>query len=45
MYRCPYDYSKSGAAADFIPQTVLLSQTPESNLPQEQQLQVQTISE
>lgn len=35
VYRWPYDYSKPGAAEDFIPQTVPLSQTPESNLPHE----------
>lgn len=38
VYRWPYDYSKPGAAKDFIPQTVPLSQTPESNLPHEQEL-------
>ncbi|MFN3760238.1 MAG: cbb3-type cytochrome c oxidase subunit I [Algoriphagus aquaeductus] len=38
VYRWPYDYSKPGAAEDFIPQTVPLSQTPESNLPHEQGL-------
>jgi cytochrome c oxidase subunit 1 len=36
VYRWPYDYSKPGAAADFIPQTVLYSQTPGSNLLYEQ---------
>ena len=35
VYRWPYDYSKPGAAEDFIPQTVPLSETPESNLPHE----------
>ena len=35
VYRWPYDYSKPGAAQDFIPQTVPFSQTPESNLPHE----------
>ncbi|MEO9966362.1 MAG: cbb3-type cytochrome c oxidase subunit I [Reichenbachiella sp.] len=35
VYRWPYDYSKPGAAKDFIPQTVPLSETPESNLPHE----------
>jgi cytochrome c oxidase subunit 1 len=35
VYRRPYDYSKPGAADDFIPQTVPLSNTPESNLPHE----------
>ncbi|MFN3997116.1 cbb3-type cytochrome c oxidase subunit I [Algoriphagus sp.] len=38
VYRWPYDYSKPGAAEDFIPQTVPLSLTPESNLPHEQEL-------
>lgn len=37
VYRWPYDYSKPGAAEDFIPQTVPLSQTLESNLPHEQE--------
>lgn len=35
VYRWPYDYSKPGAETDFIPQTVPLSKTPESNLPHE----------
>ncbi|MEP2023300.1 MAG: cbb3-type cytochrome c oxidase subunit I [Reichenbachiella sp.] len=35
VYRWPYDYSKPGAEGDFIPQTIPLSQTPESNLPHE----------
>jgi cytochrome c oxidase subunit 1 len=35
VYRWPYDYSKPGAAADFIPQNVPYSATPESNLPEE----------
>ncbi len=35
VYRWPYDYSKPGAAEDFIPQTIPFSQTPESNLPGE----------
>jgi cytochrome c oxidase subunit I len=35
VYRWPYDYSKPGAKEDFIPQTVPYSQTPESNLPHE----------
>ncbi|MEO9806384.1 MAG: cbb3-type cytochrome c oxidase subunit I [Reichenbachiella sp.] len=35
VYRWPYDYSKPGAESDFIPQTVPLSETPESNLPHE----------
>ncbi len=38
VYRWPYDYSKPGAAEDFISQTVPLSATPESNLPHEQEL-------
>ena len=38
VYRWPYDYSKPGAAEDFIPQHIPLSQTPESNLPHEQEL-------
>jgi cytochrome c oxidase subunit I len=38
VYRWPYDYSKPGAEEDFIPQTVPLSATPESNLPHEQEL-------
>jgi cytochrome c oxidase subunit 1 len=38
VYRWPYDYSKPGAKDDFIPQTVPLSATPESNLPHEQEL-------
>lgn len=37
VYRWPYDYSKPGAPEDFIPQTVPLSATPESNLPHEQE--------
>lgn len=35
VYRWPYDYSKPGAPDDFIPQNVPFSETPESNLPQE----------
>lgn len=38
VYRWPYDYSKPGAAEDYIPQTVPFSQTPESNLPNEAEL-------
>uniref|UniRef100_UPI004047CF6A cytochrome c oxidase subunit I n=1 Tax=Algoriphagus sp. TaxID=1872435 RepID=UPI004047CF6A len=38
VYRWPYDYSKPGAPEDFIPQHIPLSQTPESNLPHEQEL-------
>lgn len=35
VYRWPYDYSKPGAKEDFIPQNVPYSETPESNLPHE----------
>ncbi len=35
VHRWPYDFSKPGAAADFIPQNIPLSETPESNLPHE----------
>jgi cytochrome c oxidase subunit I len=35
VYRWPYDYSKPGAAEDFIPQNVPYSATPESNFPHE----------
>jgi cytochrome c oxidase subunit I len=38
VYRWPYDYSKPGANDDFIPQNVPYSQTPESNLPHENEL-------
>ena len=38
VYRWPYDYSKPGSEADFIPQTVPYSQTQSSNLPYEQDL-------
>lgn len=38
VYRWSYDYSKPGAEEDFIPQTVPLSSTPESNLPHEREL-------
>jgi cytochrome c oxidase subunit 1 len=38
VYRWPYDYSKPGAKDDFIPQTVPFSETPESNLPHENDL-------
>ncbi len=38
VYRWPYDYSKPGAEDDFIPQNVPLSETPESNTPQENDL-------
>jgi cytochrome c oxidase subunit 1 len=35
VHRWPYDYSKPGAAEDFIPQHVPFSETPESNFPHE----------
>jgi cytochrome c oxidase subunit 1 len=35
VYRWPYDYSKPGAPDDFIPQHIPYSETPESNLPHE----------
>ena len=38
VYRWAYDYSKPGAEEDFIPQTVPLSETMESNLPHENDL-------
>ncbi|HLU88534.1 MAG TPA: cbb3-type cytochrome c oxidase subunit I [Cyclobacteriaceae bacterium] len=38
VYRWPYDYSKPGSKEDFIPQTVPLAATPESNLPHEKEL-------
>ena len=38
VYRWPYDYSKPGAPDDFIPQNVPFSDTPESNLPHENEL-------
>ncbi|NMM50159.1 cytochrome c oxidase subunit I [Marinigracilibium pacificum] len=38
VYRWPYDYSKPGAAEDFIPQTVPYSETPESNTDYENEL-------
>jgi len=38
VYRWPYDYSKPGAAEDFILQTVPFSETKESNLPHENEL-------
>lgn len=38
VYRWPYDYSKPGAKEDFIPQTIPYSETPESNLPEENEL-------
>ncbi len=38
VYRWPYDYSKPGAAEDFIPQHIPFSETPESNLPHENDL-------
>jgi len=38
VYRWPYDYSKPGAREDYIPQTIPYSETPESNLPHENEL-------
>lgn len=38
VYRWSYDYSKPGSKVDFIPQNVPYSQTPESNLPHENEL-------
>jgi cytochrome c oxidase subunit 1 len=38
VYRWPYDYSKPGAKEDFIPQHIPYSETPESNLPHENEL-------
>jgi cytochrome c oxidase subunit 1 len=38
VYRWPYDYSKPGAKDDYIPQTIPYSETPESNLPHENDL-------
>ena len=38
VYRWSYDYSKPGAPEDFIPQNIPHSQTPESNLPHENEL-------
>lgn len=38
VYRWPYDYSKPNAPEDFIPQNVPFSQTPESNLPHENEM-------
>jgi cytochrome c oxidase subunit 1 len=38
VYRWPYDYSKPGAKDDYIPQTIPFSETPESNLPHENEL-------
>ncbi len=35
VYRWPYDYSKPGAKDDYIPQHIPFSETPESNLPSE----------
>src|SRR6218665_1504940 len=44
VYRWPYDYSKPGAAEDFIPQHIPLSDTPESNLTHEKELALQEAS-
>ncbi|HMQ00439.1 MAG TPA: cytochrome c oxidase subunit I, partial [Cyclobacteriaceae bacterium] len=38
VYRWPYDYSKPGAKEDYIPQHIPYSETPESNLPHENEL-------
>ncbi|HEX8040123.1 MAG TPA: cbb3-type cytochrome c oxidase subunit I [Chryseosolibacter sp.] len=38
VYRWPYDYSKPGAKDDYIPQTIPFSETPESNLPHENEM-------
>ncbi|WP_026463115.1 cytochrome c oxidase subunit I [Adhaeribacter aquaticus] len=38
VYRWPYDYSKPGAADDFIPQHIPYSETASSNLPHEKDL-------
>lgn len=38
VYRWPYDYSKPGAKDDFIPQNIPYSETPESNLPHENEM-------
>ncbi|MEJ1237837.1 cbb3-type cytochrome c oxidase subunit I [Chryseolinea sp. T2] len=38
VYRWPYDYSKPGAKEDYIPQHIPYSETPESNLPHENDL-------
>ncbi|HYG02457.1 MAG TPA: cbb3-type cytochrome c oxidase subunit I [Chryseosolibacter sp.] len=38
VYRWPYDYSKPGAKDDYIPQHIPYSETPESNLPHENEL-------
>lgn len=38
VYRWPYDYSKPGAPDDYIPQHIPYSETPESNLPHENEL-------
>ena len=37
VYRWSYDYSKPGEKEDFIPQNVPLTETPDSNLPAEQE--------
>ncbi len=38
VYRWAYDYSKPGAKEDYIPQNIPYSETPESNLPHENEL-------
>lgn len=45
VYRWPYDYSKPGAEADFIPQTVPFSETPSSNLQGEKELAEKELAE
>jgi cytochrome c oxidase subunit 1 len=37
VHRWPYDYSKPGAAEDYIPQNIPLTETPESNTPLEKE--------
>ncbi len=37
VHRWPYDYSKPGAKEDFIPQHIPYSDTPESNMPHEEE--------
>ena len=38
VYRWPYDYSKPNSEYDFIAQTIPYSNTPESNLPFENEI-------
>jgi cytochrome c oxidase subunit 1 len=42
VYRWPYDYSKPGAEKDYIPQNIPFSQTKESNLEYEKELESET---